>query len=191
MRDSCVVATRKNTYFNHFRYLTAIFVIFSVAVSTCALKEAMGSTPDLQSSSKNISVFRSALDTYVASEPDGYGVYEERQSNVFKPGETLILYVEPEGITYVPTTEGNDELYNAKLSADIIISDTQGNVVAELTDLPAANIVSHHQNKELFLNLSVNQQSPFPPGDYVISYIVTDDNSGESFEITKNVAISE
>jgi hypothetical protein len=34
------------------------------------------------------------------------------------------------------------------MSADITISDNQGNVLAELTDLPMINIVSHHQNKD-------------------------------------------
>jgi hypothetical protein len=53
-----------------------------------------------------------------------------------------------------------------------------------------SNIVSHHQNKELYLFLSLDQESPFPAGDYVIKYVVGDDISGESFEIVKNVAIS-
>ena len=39
--------------------------------------------------------FGSAFDTFVSSEPGGYGIYEERKSNVFKPGETFLLYVEP------------------------------------------------------------------------------------------------
>lgn len=56
------------------------------------------------------------------------------------------------------------------MSGDITISDKQGNVLAELQDLPMTNLVSHHQNKELYLKLSVDQQSPFPPGDYVIKY---------------------
>lgn len=160
--------------------------VIIVAVITLATL----SFDELQASSNNITGFRPVLDTYITSESDGYGVYEARQSNVFSPSETLILYVEPEGMTYKPITVGNDQLYNIKMSADIIISDNQGNVLAEIPDLPLMNIVSHHQNKELNLDLSVEQQSPFPPGDYVIKYVVTDDNSGKSFEITKNIAIS-
>src|SRR5919109_1120651 len=30
----------------------------------------------------------------------GYGVYEERSSNVFAPGETIVLYVEPVGFSH-------------------------------------------------------------------------------------------
>ena len=180
----------KNTNFDYLIYVAAIFVIFSVTVSTCALNEAMGSTSDVRPSSTNSSGFRPALETYIASESGGYGVYDAKQSNIFKPGETLLLYVEPQGITYVPVSEGNEELYNIKMSADFIISDSDGNVLFEQADIPALNIVSHHQNKELNLDLSINQEPPFPPGNYIITYIVTDDNSGESFEITKNVSIS-
>jgi hypothetical protein len=49
--------------------------------------------------------FRSAFDTFVSSEPGGYGIYEERKSNVFKPGETFLLYVEPLGYTYGTVTD--------------------------------------------------------------------------------------
>ncbi len=169
------------------KYEYVIYVALTLAIITVFMNEAIAST---QTSSMDTLGFRSVLDTYVASEPDGYGVYEARESNVFNPGETLILYVEPAGIAYGPITVGNEQLYNIKMSADIIISDKQGNVLAELQDLPLANMVSHHQNKELYLKLSVDQQSPFPPGDYVIKYVVTDDTSGENFEIIKDVTIS-
>ncbi len=43
--------------------------------------------------------FRSAFDTFVNSEPQGYGIYDEKDSNVFRPGETLILYMSLLAIT--------------------------------------------------------------------------------------------
>jgi hypothetical protein len=55
--------------------------------------------------------------------------------------------------------------------------------------LPIGTLVSHHQNKELNLDISIDQTSPFPPGDYIITYTVTDENSGESFDIRKDVTI--
>jgi hypothetical protein len=58
------------------------------------------------------------------------------------------------------------------LNSDITISDNEGNILAEVPDLPVSDTISHHQNKELFLQLSLDQQSPFPPGDYVINYVV-------------------
>src|SRR5918999_294858 len=55
---------------------------------------------------------RSAFDTFVSSEPGGYGIYEDRKSNVFKPGETFLLYIEPLGYTYgTVTDEDGNRLY--------------------------------------------------------------------------------
>jgi hypothetical protein len=136
--------------------------------------------------------FGSAFDTFVSSEPGGYGIYEERKSNVFKPGETFLLYVEPLGYTYgTVTDEDGNTLYTMNFTLDFIISDKNGNILGGQEDIPVSNIVSHHQNKELNLDISIEQSSPFPPGDYVITYRITDENSGNSFDITKDVTVQE
>ena len=136
--------------------------------------------------------FRSAFDTFVSSEPRGYGIYEERNSNVFKPGETLLLYVEPVGYTYGTVTDADgNRLYSMNFTLDFLISDKNGKVLGGQEDIPISNIVSHHQNKELNLDISIKQSSPFPPGDYVITYRVTDKNSGKNFDITKDVTVRE
>jgi hypothetical protein len=136
--------------------------------------------------------FRSAFDTFVSSEPGGYGIYEERKSNVFKPGETFLLYVEPLGYTYgTVTDEDGNTLYTMNFALDFIISDKNGNVLGGQEDIPVSNIVSYHQNKELNLDISIDQSSPFPPGDYIITYRITDENSGKSFDIRKDVTVQE
>ena len=134
--------------------------------------------------------FRSAFDTFVSSESGGYGIYEERKSNVFKPGETFLLYVEPIGYTYgTVTDEDGNTLYTMNFTLDFLISDKNGTVLTGQKDIPISNLVSHHQNKELILDISIDQSSPFPPGDYVITYRITDKNSGKSFDITKDVSV--
>ena len=134
--------------------------------------------------------FGSAFDTFVSSEPGGYGIYDERKSNVFKPGETFLLYVEPLGYTYGSVTdEDGNTLYTMNFTLDFIISDKNGNILGGQEDIPVSNIISHHQNKELNLDISIEQSSPFPPGDYVITYRITDENSGNSFDITKDVTV--
>ncbi len=136
--------------------------------------------------------FGSAFDTFVSSEPGGYGIYEERKSNVFNPGETFLLYVEPLGYTYgTVTDEDGNTLYTMNFTLDFIISDKNGNILGGQEDIPVSNIVSYHQNKELNLDISIDQSSPFPPGDYVITYRITDENSGNSFDITKDVTVQE
>ena len=152
---------------------------------------AFGQTPP-ETSVVGEQTFRSAFDTFVSSEPGGYGIYEDRKSNIFKSGETLLLYVEPVGYAYGTVTDDDgNRLYTMNFTLDFFISDKNGNVLGGQENLPISNLVSHHQNKELNLDISIDQSSPFPPGDYVITYRITDENSAKSFDIIKDVTVQE
>src|SRR5919199_472607 len=137
----------------------------------------------------NRSGFHSQFDTFVNS-TDGYGIYQEHKSNIFRPGEDIILYVEPVGFSHVPVHINNTRLYLINLTASIILSDTQGNILFGRENVPVLDIVSHTQNTEMFARLRVGQSSPFPPGGYVITYILNDVPSGKSFKIVKNITVS-
>jgi hypothetical protein len=178
-----------------------ILIIVSAALSTLIIPNgvqyqqqhqqhlAFGQAPPEESVAGE-QTFRSAFDTFVSSEPGGYGIYEDRKSNVFKPGETFLLYVEPLGYTYgTVTDEDGNTQYTMNFTLDFIISDKNGNVLGGQEDVPVSNIVSYHQNKELNLDVSIDQSSPFPPGDYIITYRLTDENSGKSFDIRKDVTV--
>jgi PsbP len=133
--------------------------------------------------------FHSQFDIFVNS-IDGYGIYQEHKSNIFKPGEDIILYVEPVGFSHVPVNINNTKLYLVNLTASIILSDTQGNILFGRENIPILDIVSHTQNTEMFARLRVGQSSPFPPGGYVITYILNDVPSGKSFKIVKNITVT-
>ncbi len=136
--------------------------------------------------------FRSIHDTFVTSEPLGFGVYDEKRSNTFRPGEDIILYIEPAGFEYGTDSRlGNNTLYTINFSADFTISDTVGNILTRQEGLPVSEIISHHQNKEVFIPFTITQTTPFPPGSYIITYTIHDTNSGNSFDIVKEVIISE
>lgn len=136
--------------------------------------------------------FQSALNTFIALESaSGFGMYEARPSNVFRPGETLQLYIEPVGYTHekITDTRGNT-LYLMKISTNIIISDPQGKELGSVSDIPPFQLLSHVRNTEFNIVLTLHQSNQFPEGDYKIKYIVTDVPSNESFEIVKDVRIS-
>ncbi len=138
-----------------------------------------------------VQTFASAYDTFVTSEPLGYGVYEEKESDTFEPGEDIILYIEPVGFGYGTSDEDGDKtLYTIDFTADFVISDSEGNVLTGQQGLPVSNISSYHQNKEVFIPFTITQTTPFPSGDYVITYTIHDDNSGNSFDIVKDITIS-
>jgi hypothetical protein len=138
--------------------------------------------------------FKEQFDTFVNS-ANGYGVYEVHKSNVFKSGEPIILYVEPVGFTHMPVSSGggpanNSKLYLINMTASIVLSDKQGNILLGRENIPLLNVISNNRNTELFMNLRLTQSSPFPAGDYVVTYTVTDVPSGKSFKIVKDIVIA-
>jgi hypothetical protein len=138
--------------------------------------------------------FEIAFDTYV--EPDsarGYGIYEEHtNNNIFTPGETIQLYLEPVAFGHQPIQDDNgNTLYLMNFTADIILSDVNGNELQSFEDIPVGSIVSHRQNTEMHLILTVTQSQPFPVGDYVVRYVVHDQVTGQSFQIDKGITIAD
>jgi hypothetical protein len=121
----------------------------------------------------------------------GYWVYKEH-GNVFKPGETMVLYVEPVGFDHVPVLNNQGKtLYLMNMTVDYRISSANGTVLQAIEDVPVGSIVSHRPNTELFLELTLTQASPFPAGDYLITYVVTDEVSDKSFALQKEVMVAE
>jgi len=134
--------------------------------------------------------FHSEFDAYIDSEPYGYGAYDEHHTNLFKQGDTLFLYIEPAGFTNKSfPDEKNDTLYLMNFTADVLVSNKEGKVIASTENIPIREIVSHHINTELYLTLAINQTIPFPIGEYILQYFITDRNSGKNFEIVKDVQI--
>jgi len=125
----------------------------------------------------------------------GYGVYEERSSNVFAPGETIVLYVEPVGFDHrqILDDEGNNNtLYLINMTAGYEIASANGTELQLIEDVPVVNITSHRPNTEMFLTLTLTQDvQSLPLGNYVITYSVTDEVSGESFQVEKEITVAE
>jgi len=138
--------------------------------------------------------FASSLDLFVIPESvGGYGVYEEHESNTFAPGEDIVVYSEPVGFSYKPIVlnlTNGDTQYLMNFTADLVITDTEGNVLGGFQDLPISQIISHHLNKEVNLVITLSQSAPFPEGNYKLLYTVHDEPSGNAFEMTKDITIS-
>jgi hypothetical protein len=161
----------------------------------------------------NNTAFTSQFDVFIAEGSDlGYGIYREHiPANVFRPGETIVLYVEPVGYGHQPITDSatiNEEggsatggssvsatsdttLYVMNMTADYIISDSTGSELQTIEDVPVGNLVSHRQNLELFLTLTLRQDQPFPVGDYIVTYVVHDQVTGQSFQLDRSITIDD
>jgi hypothetical protein len=144
----------------------------------------------------NQTEFNATFSTFVKPfSAAGYGVYEER-SNVFAPGETIVLYVEPVGFAHrqiIGEESGNNNtLYLMNMTADYEITAANGTELQLIEDVQVGSITSHRPNTEMFLTLTITpQDQPLPVGDYVITYSVTDEVSGKSFKLEKEITVAE
>ena len=140
----------------------------------------------------NRAAFNSSFNTFI--EPlsaAGYGVYQEHDS-VFRPGETIVLYVEPVAFGYKQISDDNGSaLYLMNMTADYVIASSNGTELQTIQDVPVGSIVSHRPNTELYLELTLTQAKPFPAGDYSIKYTITDEVSGKSFQLEKQIKVEQ
>ena len=119
----------------------------------------------------------------------GNGVYQEH-SNVFNPDETITLYAQPIGFGHKEITGQNGEkLFLMNFTADIILTTQDGTLIGGAQNIPAGQIASHYRNTELFLHLFLTHEKPLPKGDYKVNYSVTDQFSGNTFKITKDLKV--
>jgi hypothetical protein len=153
----------------------------------------------------NNTAFTSQFDVFIAEGThSGYGAYREHlPANVFRPGETIVLYVEPVGYGHQPLTDASNQdvgnstatttgtLYLINMTVDIIISDPSGVQLQTLEDLPLGSFISHRQNTEFSLGVTLSQEEPFPVGDYIVSYVVYDQVTGQSFQIDREITIDD
>jgi hypothetical protein len=141
----------------------------------------------------NQTEFGVAFSTYVEPYSEqGFGVYTEHSSDVFRPGDTITLYVEPKGFSHMPVLdEQGNTLYQMNLTAKVAIEDESGNILATIEDLPPFELVSHRKNTELFMTVTVTQEQPFPEGRYALTYEIGDGQTGETTLVTKQIRIAQ
>ena len=157
------------------------------AASNATTPAASNATTPVANATNAKQAFHSAFDTFVVpGSVNGYGVYQAHNSSIFKPGEKILLYIEPASYSYKPV----GSLFLMNFTADVLVSDKAGHVLTGLQNLPISTLISHYKNKELILTVSLTQTNPFPVGDYVLKYTVHDVPSGNSFDILKNISIA-
>ena len=110
--------------------------------------------------------------TFVASDPEGFGMYDRRQA-VFGKGEPLIVYCEPVGLPWQKGGRGFQSLF----TVDFEVLDTTGKVLGGQKEFGRFGFDSAVRNQEIMTRLTLNVDG-IEPGDYVLRYIFTDQVSG-------------
>ena len=102
-----------------------------------------------------------------------FGAYSERPSNIFKPGEPLLTYLEPVGYLWKDAGAGQ---VTFGVSLDFEILKPGGEVLGGQKNFLSYSATSRAKLRELMLNASLNLDG-FPEGDYVLGYTLRDVNS--------------
>lgn len=124
--------------------------------------------------------------TLVAGDPAGYGIYDVRSNNEYKPGEPVIIYTEPKGYAF-----GRDnDLYTININLDYDLQDASGQSLAKQENFAAWTIKSRVQNREFMGKLTFNL-SGLAPGDYKIVTTARDQNADSSVEFSNTIKIVE
>lgn len=110
----------------------------------------------------------------VAGEPQGYGVYVPRASDVYKPGEPILVYGEPFGFGYgrqadISTIEFEVRLGVSSPAGQEIIPPRTGKL----------SLQSRHRNREFMLYFKYEPRG-LKPGDYVLTADFRDTATGKT-----------
>jgi hypothetical protein len=124
---------------------------------------------------------------FVAASPEGYGVYEERKSTVFKAGEKLITYVEPIGYTWTANADGT---YTYGVAVDFLVKRSDGKVLGGQEKFLKFTRRSRVRNQELMLVLSLSLDG-IKPGEYMVEYKLYDNQSSKESRFMQNFTIQQ
>ena len=124
---------------------------------------------------------------FVAAPPIGYAMYEPKQQPVFKPGEALVSYVEPIGLTWkAAAAAGKVETH---FTVDLDILSASGEVLANQKAFGNFTFTSFFRNQEIYATLTTDV-SGAATGDYVLRFHFNDLNSGKSASVDQKFTIA-
>jgi hypothetical protein len=127
-------------------------------------------------------------DTLLVAEPaSGFGLYNPRADNKFKPGEPVFVYAEPFGFGYGTPGEG---LYSIGFAVDLRVISDRGEVMAEVSDIASLDLTSRYRNREFQANLTYTLNG-IPPGIYVLETTLRDKNSPKTGTFQTEVEFTE
>jgi hypothetical protein len=112
---------------------------------------------------------------FIVDLPKGFGLYQPRPDNVFRPGEPLIVYAEPVGMGWVKDGETN----RALVLTDFEIRAPDGKVLGGQKEFGRFEFISREQNQEIMSHLTIRLTGA-PPGRYVLVATYRDQVNGKS-----------
>lgn len=116
----------------------------------------------------------------------GFGIYSERPNHIYKPGDEIVLYMEPVGYGYGSDGLGNNQI---ALYVDLTLLSAAGEKLGTFEKLGRIQLASRSHNRELFFKLNVSVDG-VPPGKYRADFLMHDENSQKTAPFTTDFEIA-
>ncbi len=105
----------------------------------------------------------------VAEEPQGFGVFNPRDSAVFEAGKPILIYAELAGYGW----RQSGDIFRTDLVLDFELRNKDGSELASQRSFNKIGTASRNRNREFFIYVTYNF-SGIEPGDYLVRTIVRD-----------------
>lgn len=122
--------------------------------------------------------------TFVAEEPQGYGVFNPRDSTVFEAGQPLLIYAELAGQGW----RRSGDIFRTDLVLDFELRRADGEPLVAQQAFNTIATASRRRNREFFLYVTYGFTG-IEPGAYVVRTLVRDraGNKQSSFDLAFQV----
>lgn len=106
----------------------------------------------------------------------GYGAYAERAAAVFKPGEPILIYVEPIAFAFGKNDVGAEEF---ALVADFVLQDEKGATLFAKDDFVSVVQPVRYHNREVHFTLTLDLTG-LPNGEFLAKFRLRDKHADKS-----------
>ena len=121
---------------------------------------------------------------FVGEKATGFGMMMPRPDNVFKPGEVILIYVEPVGFGWRKV----DGLYSSVITADFEIQTPEGKILGGQKKFGRFTIAGQDRNIEYMMHLTYNVTG-LAEGEYIVSTVFHDEVSRKNATLNMNFVI--
>jgi hypothetical protein len=112
---------------------------------------------------------------WVAEPPSGFGVYNPRETNVYKAGDDMIAYAELVGHGWKKV----GDIWQIDLAADVIVKTKDGKRIYSQKDFSKMGVSSRVRNREFMTRFTFTLDG-MSAGDYIVDVMLRDLVSGKN-----------
>lgn len=122
------------------------------------------------------------------TEVSGYGQFESFSTDVFEPGQKVLIYCEVENYNSVEHTDGSGSKFHTRLRGSYAIYDASGHAVQQ-AEFPVMEDVARRRRRDFYIHLPITI-GDLPEGGYELHLLVEDLGGNKTASLTPPLTFS-